>query len=332
MHDLRYLRDNLDAVRAGLGTRGGDVPWEELGKVLQERRSLTAQVDELRHQLKTGSSDVARLKREKQPADQATASMALGDRISNMDSQVRTLEERVTELALGIPNLPHESVPAGTSSADNREVRRWGQAPAMSFTPKPHWEIGEALGILDFERATKIAGARFVVMMGLGARLERALINYMLDVHTARHGYQEVLPPFMVNRAAMTGTGQLPKFESDLFSLRDDDFFLSLLPRCRSPTFFAKKFFQTIVSLFATRRTHPVTAARPVPMGKIPVTNPAPSIQQGRAGRLFTAGESYAHLRAHGSSRSSVPRLLVLPCRRDVTISGRKWDFPPREP
>ena len=227
MHDLRYLRDNLDAVRARLGNRGGDVPWEELGKLLQERRSLTAQVDELRHQLKTGSSDVARLKREKQPADEAMASMkVLGDRISNMDPQVRTLEERVTDLALGIPNLPHESVPAGTSSADNREVRRWGQAPAMSFTPKPHWEIGEALGILDFERATKIAGARFVVMMGLGARLERALINYMLDMHTARHGYQEVLPPFMVNRAAMTGTGQLPKFESDLFSLRDDDFFL----------------------------------------------------------------------------------------------------------
>src|SRR5205823_7545394 len=120
----------------------------------------------------------------------------------------------------------HESVPIGVGSADNHEVRRWGDAPTMSFVPKPHWELGEALGILDFERATKIAGARFVVMMGIGARLERALINYMLDVHTGRHGYREVLPPFMVNRAAMTGTGQLPKFEADLFGLRDDDYFL----------------------------------------------------------------------------------------------------------
>lgn len=226
MHDLRYLRDNLDAVRNRLGPRGEDVPWDELNKLLQERRSLTGQVDELRHQLRTGSGEVARLKREKQPADQAMASMkAVGDRISDMDAQVRTLEERLAELVLRIPNLPHESVPAGAGPADNKEVRRWGQAPAMSFAPKPHWELGESLGILDFERAAKIAGARFVVMMDIGARLERALINYMLDLHTA-HGYREVLPPLMVNRAAMTGTGQLPKFEADLFRVRDEDYFL----------------------------------------------------------------------------------------------------------
>ncbi len=227
MHDLRYLRDNLEAIRSRLGPRGADVPWDELGKLLHERRSLTTKVEELRHQLKTGSNEVARLKRDKQPADDAMAKMkAVGDRISDMDTQARTLEERLNELALRIPNLPHDSVPAGGGSADNQEVRRWGEAPRASFTPKPHWEIGEALGILDFERATKIAGARFAVMMGIGARLERALINYMLDLHTARHGYQEVLPPFMVNRAAMTGTGQLPKFEADLFGLRDDDYFL----------------------------------------------------------------------------------------------------------
>jgi seryl-tRNA synthetase len=227
MHDLRYLRDNLDAVRSRLGPRGADVPWDELNKLLQERRSLTAQVDELRHQLKTGSAEVARLKREKQPAEEAMATMkAVGDRISDMDAQVRRLEERLVELALRIPNIPHESVPVGGGSADNKEVRRWGEAPTMSFVPKPHWELGESLGILDFERATKIAGARFVVMMGIGARLERALINYMLDMHTVKHGYREVLPPSLVNRAAMTGTGQLPKFEEDLFGLRDDDYFL----------------------------------------------------------------------------------------------------------
>lgn len=227
MHDLRYLRDNLEEARNRLGLRGGDIPWDELNKLLQERRSLTGQVDELRHQLKTGSSEVARLKREKQPADQAMASMkAIGDRINDMDTQARTLEERLAELALRIPNLPHDSVPVGAGSADNQEVRRWGDAPTMSFAPKPHWELGESLGILDFERATKIAGARFVVMMDIGARLERALINYMLDMHTGLHGYREALPPFLVNRAAMTGTGQLPKFEADLFGLRDDDYFL----------------------------------------------------------------------------------------------------------
>ena len=227
MHDLRYVRDNLDAVRGRLGPRGADVPWDELNKLLQERRSVTVKVDDLRYQLKTGSNEVARLKREKQPSDEAMAAMkAVGDRISDMEAQVRILEERLTELALRIPNLAHESVPAGCGAPDNREVRRWGEAPTMSFAPKPHWDIGEALGILDFERATKIAGARFVIMMGIGARLERALINYMLDMHTARHGYREVLPPFMVNRAAMTGTGQLPKFEADLFGLRDDEYFL----------------------------------------------------------------------------------------------------------
>jgi seryl-tRNA synthetase len=227
MHDLRYLRDNLDAVRSRLGPRGADVPWDELHKLLQERRSVTVKVDDLRYQLKTGSNEVARLKREKQPADEAMAAMkAVGDRISDMETHVRTLEERLAELALRIPNLPHESVPVGAGSADNHEMRRWGEPPTMSFVPKPHWELGEALGILDFERATKIAGARFVLMMGLGARLERALINYMLDMHMARHNYREVLPPFMVNRAAMTGTGQLPKFEDDLFGLRDDEYFL----------------------------------------------------------------------------------------------------------
>ncbi|WP_447976716.1 serine--tRNA ligase [Candidatus Nitrospira bockiana] len=227
MHDPRLLRDNLGTIKTRLGPRGADVPWDELGKLLQERRSLTAKVEDLRHQLKVGSNEVARLKREKQPADQAVAAMkALGDRIAELEAQGRSLEERVAELALRVPNLPHDSVPIGRDSADNAEVRRWGTLPAFDFTSKSHWDLGEALGILDFERATKIAGARFAVMTGAGARLERALINYMLDTHTSQHGYYEVLPPFMVNRAAMTGTGQLPKFEADLFVLRDEDFLL----------------------------------------------------------------------------------------------------------
>jgi seryl-tRNA synthetase len=227
MHDLRSLRENLDAIREGLGQRGADVPWDDLRKVVRERAQLQAQVEEFRHQLKKGSEEVGRLKREKQSAEEATARMkALGDRIRDAEEQLRKLEEEVTAVALRIPNLPHASVPSGSDASANQEIRRWGQPPAFSFAPKAHWDLGEALGILDFERAAKVAGARFALLTGQGARLERALINFMLDLHTGSHGYKEVLPPFLVNRNAMTGTGQLPKFEEDLFRLRDDDYFL----------------------------------------------------------------------------------------------------------
>ena len=227
MLDFHLLRDNLDAIRSQLGPRGFDVAWEDLRKLIQERRSLTTTVEELRHQLKKGSEEVGRLKREKKSAEATTIQMkALGDRIRDIEESLRTVEERVTDMALRIPNVPHESVPSGKDPADNQEMRRWGTPPTFAFTPKAHWDIGESLGILDFERASKIAGARFAVLTGLGAQLERALINYMLDLHTTRHGYQEVLPPFLVNRSAMTATGQLPKFEEDLFRLRDNDYFL----------------------------------------------------------------------------------------------------------
>ncbi len=227
MHDLRTLRDNLDAIKSQLGPRGADVDWDDLRTRLEERRTLTVTVDTLRHELKKGSEDVARLKREKQPADTVMAQMkALGDRIKAAEESLRAAEERAMDLALRIPNLPHSSVPAGKDPSDNQEMRKWGSVPSFTFAPKAHWDLGEALGILDFERAAKIAGTRFAVLTGHGARLERALINFMLDLHTTRHGYQDVLPPFMVNRASMTGTGQLPKYEDDLFKLRDDDYFL----------------------------------------------------------------------------------------------------------
>ncbi|MDA2911022.1 serine--tRNA ligase [Nitrospiraceae bacterium AH_259_D15_M11_P09] len=227
MHDLRSLREDLDTVRVRLGARAQDVPWEDLRKLLQDRRSLTMTVDDLRHQLKKGSDEIARLKRAKEPSNAATAQMKeLGDRIKDLEESLRTVEDRVSDLVLRIPNLPHESVPVGKDPTENQEVRRGGTPPTLPFAPKSHWDIGEALGILDFERAAKIAGTRFVVLQGAGALLERALINYMLDLHTNRHGYQEVLPPSLVNRAAMIGTGQLPKFEEDLFRLRDEDYFL----------------------------------------------------------------------------------------------------------
>ncbi len=227
MYDLRNLRDNLDAIRDQLGPRGADVQWEDLGKLIEERRGLTSQVETLRHDLKKGSDEVARLKREKQPADDAVAAMkAVGDRIAQCETGLRGVEERLQDLALRIPNLPHPTVPVGRSTEQNAEVRRWGAPPTLDHPAKTHWDIGENLGILDFDRAAKIAGARFAVLTGAGARLERALINFMLDLHTTEHGYREVLPPLLVNRSAMTGTGQLPKFEEDLFRLRDEDYFL----------------------------------------------------------------------------------------------------------
>ena len=227
MYDLRTLRDNLDTIREQLGPRGTDVPWDNLRKLVEERRVLTTQVEHLRHELKKGSDQVAKLKRDKQPADDAMAAMkAVGERIKNLEAGLWEVEDALIDLNLRIPNLPHCSVPIGKDPSGNVEVRSHGNAPQLKTPPKPHWDIGEALGILDFDRAAKIAGARFAVLTGAGARLERALINYMLDLHTTRHGYREVLPPFMVNRPTMTGTGQLPKFEEDLFRLRDEDYFL----------------------------------------------------------------------------------------------------------
>jgi seryl-tRNA synthetase len=227
MYDLRMLRDNLDAVREQLGPRGSDVPWDRLRTLIEQRRTLTNQVEQLRYELKKGSDEVAKLKREKQPADPAMAAMkAVGERIKKIEDELRTVEETLTDLNLRIPNLPHASVPAGKDPDSNVEARRWGTPPTITAPAKSHWDLGEALGILDFDRAAKIAGARFAVLTGAGARLERALINYMLDLHTTQHGYREVLPPFLVNRSSMTATGQLPKFEEDLFRLRDEDYFL----------------------------------------------------------------------------------------------------------
>ncbi len=227
MHDPRYLRDNSNLVRTSLGRRGQDVPWDVVQKLSDERRILTTQVEQLRHELKKGSDEVARLRRAKEPAEEAMVAMkGLGERIKNVEDSLRSVEETLGDLALRIPNLPHETVPVGSDASDNVEIRRWGTPLAFTVPAKPHWEIGESLGILDFDRAVKIAGARFAVLSGAGARMERALINYMLDLHTGQHGYREVLPPVIVNRRAMTGTGQLPKFEEDLFRLRDEDYFL----------------------------------------------------------------------------------------------------------
>ena len=227
MYDLRSLRDNFDAIREQLGPRGADVPWDRIRTLIEQRRNLASHVEQLRHELKKGSEKVAELKREKQSADNSMAAMkTVGEQIKKLDDELRGVEETLTDLNLRIPNLPHVSVPPGKDASSNTETRRWGSPPTLTAPAKSHWDLGGALGILDFDRAAKISGARFAVLTGAGARLERALINYMLDLHTTQHGYREVLPPLLVNRSSMTATGQLPKFEEDLFRLRDEDYFL----------------------------------------------------------------------------------------------------------
>ncbi len=231
MYDLRYLRENLDALRAQLGPRGYDIAWDDLRKLIEGRRTLTIKIEQERHEIKKFSDEIGRLMRDGKAEEAETLRAAQGMRarvpeIGNHEEELRAIEQKVGDVALRIPNLPHASVPVGKDSSDNREERRWGEPQQFSCKPKTHWEIGEALGILDFDRAAKIAGARFAVLTGAGARLERALINYMLDLHTTQHGYREVLPPLLVNEKSMTATGQLPKFKEDLFRLEGDGYFL----------------------------------------------------------------------------------------------------------
>jgi seryl-tRNA synthetase len=231
MYDLRYLRDNLDGLRAKLGPRGADIAWDDLRKFIEDRRNLTMKLEQERHEIRKVSEEVGRLMRENKSEDAMRLPDAHGIPtrrlvIASQEEELRSIEQKVSDLNLRIPNLPHDSVPIGTDASSNVEARRWGTAPTLTAPAKSHWELGETLGILDFDRAAKIAGARFAVLTGAGARLERALINYMLDLHTTQYGYREVLPPLLVNRSSMTATGQLPKFEEDLFRLRDEDYFL----------------------------------------------------------------------------------------------------------
>ena len=194
----------------------------------KERRELITATEQLKAQRNKASDEIARLKKEKKNADQLIAEMKLvSERIRQSDERIAALDARQRELLLTIPNVPHSSVPVGASAADNKEVRCWGAPPKFDFQPKSHWEVGERAGILDLEAAAKITGARFAVYKGWGARLERALANFFLDVHTREHGYTEILPPFVVNSASLTGAGQLPKFAADLFRLEGTDFWLT---------------------------------------------------------------------------------------------------------
>jgi seryl-tRNA synthetase len=228
VHDLQFFRSNLDAVAARLATRGFNLDVEQVRALDTERRSALTEAERLKTDRNMASKEIAALRKDGQDTTERQAQVReIGERISSLDERAREVDERFREMLAGIPNLPHESVPVGRSEEDNVEVRRVGEPRKFDFEPKAHWDLGPDLGILDFERAAKITGARFAVYYGLGAKLERALINLMLDTHTNEHGYTETLPPFLINSASLFGTGQLPKFAQDLFKIENTDFWLA---------------------------------------------------------------------------------------------------------
>jgi seryl-tRNA synthetase len=237
MLDPGLLRENLEAVRAGLGKRGMDLTaeLEDLATLETRRRRLLQELEGLKREQNTAADEVARVKRQGLDASKIQeASRQRAQQIKQLSIEFDSIEQRRNRGLLVLPNVPNETVPVGTSSADNVEVRRHGTPREFGFSPQPHWDLGPALGIIDFERGTKIAGARFSVLIGAGARLARALINFMLHLHTTEHGYTEVEPPFMANTASLTGTGNLPKFEADLFKIAGD-WDLYLVPTAEVP-------------------------------------------------------------------------------------------------
>jgi len=226
--DVKLLRSDLDKVKQALNHRGKSAEdLERFTSLDNRRRQLLQEVEQLKNRRNVVSQEVAKLKKEKQNADALIEEMRqVGDRIKAMDEEIRTLEADIDTIVLAIPNVPHGSVPVGSSEEDNVEIRRIGDVPEFGFEPKAHWDIAQELGILDFEAAAKVTGSRFVFYKGAGARLERALMNFMMDLHVDQHGYEEMLPPYIVNRDSLTGTGQLPKFEEDVFKISDSDYFL----------------------------------------------------------------------------------------------------------
>jgi seryl-tRNA synthetase len=226
MLDLRYLRDNLDAAEQRLAARGDDIDLSAFRRLDASRRDLLGRSETLKAEKNRVSAIIGQTRDKSQVQAEIAAMKQVSAQIKELDEELRQVNEKLEQLLMTVPNLPAPECPMGASEEDNIELRTWGEIRKFPFAPKAHWDIGEDLDILDFERAGKLTGARFVLYKGAGARLERALINFMLDLHTEQHKYVEMLPPFMVNRASMTGTGQLPKFEDDLFHVEGPDYFL----------------------------------------------------------------------------------------------------------
>jgi seryl-tRNA synthetase len=228
MHDLNFFRSHLEEMRQRLATRGFVLDVEAFQDLDKRRRQCVTESEQLKAERNQATAEIGKLRKEGvDTSEKQQAVRAMAERMAELDQQAVRLDDEFRDVLARVPNIPHESVPVGKSEQDNVEVRRWGTPREFSFEPKQHWDLGPALGILDLERAAKVTRARFAVYWGLGARLERALINFMLDLHTKEHGYKEVLPPFMVNSASLYGTGQLPKFAEDLFRCEGEDLWLA---------------------------------------------------------------------------------------------------------
>ncbi len=227
MLDLKFVRGNPQKVQEALASRGSNLSLAEFLQLEEQRREKLFVVEQMKNRRNVVSEEIGRLKKAGKDAPDMVVEMRdLSRSIKEKDEEIKEVEGRLQEILLDIPNIPHESVPVGESAADNPVVREWGRPRDFGFAPKPHWEIGESLNILDFERGGKVTGARFCFYKGLGARLERAVISFMLDLHTGEHGYTEIFPPFMVNRDSMIGTGQLPKFAEDMFKIEGTEYYL----------------------------------------------------------------------------------------------------------
>jgi seryl-tRNA synthetase len=227
MLDPKFVLENLESVQNRLGTRGPRINLDDFVRVSRDKKDVLKQAEDLRAEKNKASEEISRLKREgKDASSLIAASRKVGDEIAGLEGRLKAFEDEIKTTLLNIPNIPHESVPVGRGSEDNKEVRRFGDRPEFGFKPQAHWDVGEKLGILDFERAAKITGSRFTVYFGAGARIERALINFMIDLHTRERGFTEVLPPFIANADSLTGTGNLPKFKEDLFKLEGFDWYL----------------------------------------------------------------------------------------------------------
>ena len=227
MLDLRFVRENIELVEGAIKKRGKDISLDRFKSLDVKRRELLAEVEQLKHERNIVSEKIGELKRKGEDTAEIIREMKdVSNKIKNYDDKLKGIEDELNEILLGIPNIPHDSVPSGESDKDNVEIYRWGEPRKGSFELKPHWELGEQLDLLDFERAGKVTGARFTFLKNDGARLERSLVNFMLDLHVKKHGYTEVFPPFIVNADSATGTGQLPKFAEDMFKLEGHNFYL----------------------------------------------------------------------------------------------------------
>lgn len=325
MLDIKLLRNDFEKVQEALHKRGASAnAIEQFPGLDAKRRELQQQSEQLKSRRNTVSQEVAKLKKAGQDAEALIVEMReVGDRIKELDEEVRELEVQIDELMLSIPNIPHESVPIGASEEDNVEIRRVGEPTAFSFQPKAHWDVAQDLGLLDFEAAAKVTGSRFVFYKGLGARLERALISFMMDVHSDQHGYEEVLPPYIVNRDSLIGTGQLPKFGEDVFKIADTDYFL--IPTAEVPVtnlhreeiLTAEELPKYFVAYSACFRSEAGSAGRDT-RGLIRQHQ----FNKVEMVKLVKPEDSYAELESLTANAEKILQLLGLPYRVIVLCSG----------